>query len=408
MSRVWASFWTPKRQRAYPVLLVGILLIWWAVFTVFRAATNERYGADFVVFYSASELTLGGKAETAYDPATIFAHEVQVSSDSDASPFRYPPPFLLVLAPLALLPYGLALASWLGLTALALAAAVRESVRAWWAFPLAVFPAAAVNIMAGQNGFLTAALIGGGLPLLDRRPRVAGMLLGALMYKPQFLGVALLGLLVGRRWKALIWACGCVAALTVVSYLAFGPDAWEGFRASGQDSVDWLYEPSIADHRVSALAFGVLFGLSRPAAQALHVLVASLTLVLVVRVWIKDTRPALRNSVTVLATLLVSPYVFIYDLAMLIPVAGWLVHEARERGWPRSQPLLLGICLSAPLWSWILAAVSGVQLGWVTLAALAVSVTFGLGFAHRPSSRLPIRPEDSLESNAKLEIRYKS
>ena len=37
----------------------------------------------------------------------------------------------------------------------------------------------------GQNGFLSAALIGGGALLLDKRPVLAGLCFGALVYKPQ-------------------------------------------------------------------------------------------------------------------------------------------------------------------------------------------------------------------------------
>jgi hypothetical protein len=39
-------------------------------------------------------------------------------------------------------------------------------------------PAIFVNAVAGQNGTLTVALLGGGLLLLDRRPAVAGILFG--------------------------------------------------------------------------------------------------------------------------------------------------------------------------------------------------------------------------------------
>ena len=48
------------------------------------------------------------------------------------------------------------------------------------------YPAVLINIGHGQNGFLTAALLGGALVILDRRPIVAGILFGLLVYKPQF------------------------------------------------------------------------------------------------------------------------------------------------------------------------------------------------------------------------------
>ena len=55
-----------------------------------------------------------------------------------------------------------------------------------------------VNVGHGQNGFLTAALLGGALHWLDRRPWLAGVLIGCLAYKPQFGVLIPVALLAGR------------------------------------------------------------------------------------------------------------------------------------------------------------------------------------------------------------------
>lgn len=47
-------------------------------------------------------------------------------------------------------------------------------------------PARLVNILNGQNGFLSAALLLGGTWWIDRRPVAAGILFGLLTFKPQF------------------------------------------------------------------------------------------------------------------------------------------------------------------------------------------------------------------------------
>ena len=49
-----------------------------------------------------------------------------------------------------------------------------------WLLLAAAYPAVFVNLGHGHNGFLTAALMGGGLVLLDRRPWLAGILFGLL------------------------------------------------------------------------------------------------------------------------------------------------------------------------------------------------------------------------------------
>ena len=72
--------------------------------------------------------------------------------------------------------------------------------RCWIA---AAFPAVFINIGHGQNGFLTAALLGGALHWLDRKPWLAGILIGLLAYKPQFGVLIPIALLAGQRWTTI-------------------------------------------------------------------------------------------------------------------------------------------------------------------------------------------------------------
>ena len=101
-----------------------------------------------------------GRAEGAVRPAVAYAA------------FFYPPPYLLICLPLAPLPYFASLALWLGATGAAYWRVLRAYAGARLRRILA-FPAFLVNAGHGQNGFLSAALIGGGALLLDKRPVVA-------------------------------------------------------------------------------------------------------------------------------------------------------------------------------------------------------------------------------------------
>ena len=67
-------------------------------------------------------------------------------------------------------------------------------------------PVTLICLTHGHNGFLTALLLGGGLMLLDERPFVAGLLLGCLIYKPQFALVLPPLLLAGWNWRAIAGA----------------------------------------------------------------------------------------------------------------------------------------------------------------------------------------------------------
>jgi len=86
-----------------------------------------------------------------------------------------------------------------------------------------------VNRGQGQKGLLSAALLGGALAVLDRRPIVAGFLFGLLAYKPQFGLMIPLALAAGGHWRSFAAAAATIALLAVGAPAAFGPDVWRAF-----------------------------------------------------------------------------------------------------------------------------------------------------------------------------------
>ena len=131
---------------------------------------------------------------------------------------------------LALMPYLLALAVWQGVTLALYLCVIVRSPRCCierrtadrgrrWPRPLTIccsplaFPAVFVNIGHGHNGFLTAALIGGALALLDKRP-----IAGRRAVRPPGLQAAIrllipLALLAAGRWRTFAAAAATVVAL---------------------------------------------------------------------------------------------------------------------------------------------------------------------------------------------------
>ena len=84
-----------------------------------------------------------------------------------------------MILPLALLPYLASLVAWLLVTLSNYLLVIRRiaphPLTPWLAL---AFPGTFQNFIQGQNGFLSAALLGGGLVILDRFPLTGGMLLG--------------------------------------------------------------------------------------------------------------------------------------------------------------------------------------------------------------------------------------
>src|ERR1700730_12518571 len=95
-----------------------------------------------------------------------------------------------------------------------------------WLLLALAFPAVLINVGHGHNGFLTAALIGGGLGCLERRPLVAGILLGLLAYKPQCGLMIPVARAAGGYWRPFISAAITVVVLTIVTTLTFGTSVW--------------------------------------------------------------------------------------------------------------------------------------------------------------------------------------
>jgi hypothetical protein len=141
---------------------------------------------DFIAFWGAAKLAVAGSPALAYDPAIL--HKVQSSAaefgTGKSLPFGYMPGFLLLVLPFGLLSYPAAMTVWVCLTLVAYLIALKGLVPRAGLLALA-FPPVLIDCVIGQNGFLTAALFFGGVALLERRPFVAGLLIGCLVIKPQ-------------------------------------------------------------------------------------------------------------------------------------------------------------------------------------------------------------------------------
>src|SRR5215470_2325677 len=197
-------------------------------------------GTDFANVYAAGTYVLEGRPEAPFDIALQGARERAIfGAKSPLYGWHYPPFFLFIAGALALLPYGLALFVWQAATLELYLFAIRavlacpcvvggqqlKSDPLWLLLALA-FPAVFVNLGHGHNGFLTAALLAFALAMLDRRPLLAGLLFGLLAYKPQFGLLIPLVLVATGRWRTFTAAAATVAALALVTTLAFGADVW--------------------------------------------------------------------------------------------------------------------------------------------------------------------------------------
>src|ERR1043166_2763972 len=223
---------------------------------------GQPVATDFVNVWAAGRQVLEGHAADVYDVAVHKAAEVvALGHPFDGEyPWIYPPTFLFVAMLLALMPFVVANAAWIALTFPAYVAAVRGIVgqRAGILFACA-YPGILANIMVGQNGFVTAALFGGALLFMERRPVLAGILVWLLSYKPH-LGILIpLALVAGGHWRVIAAAAATVLLLAVASWAAFGLETWTAFF----HSIPIASQSALEDGRADWGKLQSVFGLVR-------------------------------------------------------------------------------------------------------------------------------------------------
>ncbi len=308
---------------------------------------------DFAEFWGAGRLAATGHAAAAYrwaDLRDVLERGAPGSFAHAGFPFFYPPMLLLLLAPLAAGSIWLFAAAWVGGTFAAFLGFARTLGRNPTLLALAIAsPAGFLCIAVGQNGLLTAALLGGGLALLDRRPILAGALLGLIAYKPQF-GVLLpFALAASGRWKSFAAAGASVVVTAGLSGLVFGASAWTALAgaltggASGVPALATL--PAIKLQSV----YGLVLTLGAPTsvAWAVQAAVAFGAIAFVVQLW-RSKQPLPRQAAGLAASiLLVSPYSCVYDLTLTAVAILFLIADARPMA--SVQRLALGAAYILPL-----------------------------------------------------------
>ena len=313
-----------------------------------------------------------------FDPPRQYAREQTIFGKT--TPFygwHYPPYFLFIAGALAKLPYGLALTVWqaatLALYLLVILGIVRSSFRgARSASPESIvtivpaeseknrpsaqglsipdsrfaasgltvllalaYPAVLINIGHGQNGFLTAALLGGALVILDRRPIVAGILIGLLVYKPQFGLMIPLALLAGGYWRSF-----CRRGRD-----GHGTDARHDtrlrarrsgtpFKASTEFSRTVVLEQGHTGwYKIQSLfSWARMWGAPIPLAYALQGALTVALGIAIVRLWRSAAAHALKSAALCLAAILATPYSLDYDMMVLAPAIAFFAVDGLQRG----------------------------------------------------------------------------
>jgi hypothetical protein len=348
--------WSPRQRLAvYARGLIAVYLFLGSYFVLAGTGLTDRLGQplgrDFSHYWVAASLARAGDPSAVYDFPRFKAAQQAVFGPQAAIPWLYPPTFLLLMLPLALLPYLLSLGVWLATTLSGYLGTIRRLAP----HPLTVwltlaFPGTFQNLYFGQNGFLSAMLLGGGLLLVDGLPFAGGVLLGLLTYKPHLAVLLPVALVAGGRWRALLGLASSAAGLALASVLVLGSQVWLAFvrqlpwamQLVKTDDLCWSHMPTV-------LAAIQLLGGGLDAALVLQGLVMLIGATVVAWVWFKGASLAVRAATLVTGTLLVTPYAFAYDLALLALPLVWLAWEGHTQGWLPGEKSFLSLAWVTPL-----------------------------------------------------------
>lgn len=342
-------------------------------------AAGTPFHTDFTSVYAAGRLALAGHAAAAYDWNLHYAAENAVVAHDYAAylGWHYPPPFLLVATLLAALPYAYAFILWIAATLPLYLATIRAVVgdKIGWLVGGAV-PCLLPNIVSGQNGLFTAALVGGALTLLPRRPVFAGCCLGLLTYKPQFGILFPLVLIAGGHWRAIAAAAASAGVLALTTIAVFGVTPWSEFLHWLPLTSQALFAQDSPIHTEwskfqSLFALVRLLGGSAALAWTLQVGLTLAVAVVLCLMWrSKRISYELKAAAVAAAILLATPYVYLYDLAILGVCVGFLLRAALRTGFVAGE----GAALSTGAALLMVLPFFGIPVGLAAVAIAAVLI----------------------------------
>jgi alpha-1,2-mannosyltransferase len=410
------------RLVAAAVLIAGFAGLLYLVLSAngLNDVKGRPLGTDFSSFYAAGSYVLDGQPQAPYDVLRQHAREQEIfGAATPFYSFAYPPVFLFIAAALALLPYGAALALWQAVTLclylLMIWGVLRPSLRAapqanpgagapgfpppssrrglwarwrWlphgriaasgtpydWLLLALGFPAVLVNLGHGQNGFLTAALLGGALVALNRRPLLAGILFGLLAYKPQFGIMIPFALAASERWRSMAAAAATVAALVLATTLAFGPDVWPAFLHAGRFArLVVLEQGDVGWYKMQSLfAWARMWHAAVPLAYALQGALSVAVGAALVWLWRSAAPYRLKAASLCLAAILATPFVLDYDMMVLAPAIAFFAADGCERGFRPWEKTALAAVWLAPLVARGVAQATLIPLGAPAMLAIFI------------------------------------
>lgn len=324
------------------VAVLAFCLIWAGLGSVIVPGARKH---DFLNIYTGASLALQGNFAHLHSPQVQLNRERQyVPALPTLVPFVRPPFYALILAPLALLPIGLAFWIWLALQSTLLFGCWAWALARWGPDALifgALYLPTALGIASGQDCVVMLAILIATYALSEKgKPFTSGAILGLGLIKFHLFLLWPLALLIQKRWRMTLGACAAVAAESLVSLCLSGPSGIaEYFHLLRNKSIERL-SPS-PELMIDVHGMALNFGMSNLVVRGL--LVGLVILLVAAACWEAPLWKWMAAAST--GSLLVAPHVYGYDAGLLL-VSIWLAIFMSTDKWTRIAATL--ICTPIP------------------------------------------------------------
>ncbi|EKD81483.1 MAG: hypothetical protein ACD_39C01787G0005 [uncultured bacterium] len=328
------SFLTSKRVRAWASIAIAcyLLILFALVFTAegIIDLRGKPVATDFITFYSASKLLQKNPPSILYKTSSIHEEQKLLANDRvELFAWHYPPPFMLIIYPLHLFNYYSAWIIWTIVTLIPLLVVLSIIYRhSLSVLVFLAFPGTFQNIIHGQNGFLTAFLLGAGLWLLDRKPLISGLLLGSLVYKPHFAILVVPVLIAGKHYKTLAGFAAAVTLWVTTTIIFWGISPWSAFFDNLPFAGYLLETGALPFFKIpTPLSGALMIGFSAQLSRIVQLICSVFAITSAIYVWRNSNDNYIKTSTLIVSALLASPFAFDYDLVILAPAIACLLTQ---------------------------------------------------------------------------------
>ncbi len=353
-----------RDERAIWVLIAVFALYQFAYLAIyFRNGLTDidhKFFSDFFAFWSFARFSHIYPADQLYDIVKLQTFEHSLPGHFQLLyPFLYSPIYLLFCFPFGYLGYLGAFLAWNSISLAVYGLAIsRQHWRNTGVLVALAAPTTLISVIFGQNGLLSAALLLGGFRLIGRRPLLAGMVLGCLVFKPQLFVLIPLILLVSGRWRVLAGVALSILCLCAITSLGFGIAPWHAWLRTVPllwqiFKTNQLQLSPLMPTVTSAL---LQLGIPRSTCGAVQTLVAALVTATLLMIFYRSGRSGkaprpLDSAALIVGIFLVTPYAYVYDMPMVSCAVVLVIESCARfgRAWRSGEATVLAVTLLLPI-----------------------------------------------------------